>query len=623
MDYKLHKNGCFDIYGENVQLYNIYPAINGLSLSPVSVSVKGDTLTYQLEKGSIELCFVKTEREVEVICSVCEVKGIHDIEPIANANVKGTDSVFIQGFGMEGPSGCNSIGYEMLSSNGLISLYKENAALFVYATDHKHYINRYSVRKTKSLFANDRVCFSGGFNLENTVESNINLPSIFFTEEETLATGLKNCAKKVAATMGAREAKPPVFHWCSWYYLYHNLSQKLLEEYLDGFKEVEDIPFRYIQIDAGYTPSIGDWLLPNHLFPEGLKKAADTIINAGYKPGIWIAPFIVANQSKLCKDHPDWLLHDTDGNFVTEIKSYNEPKVWGNVDTNYYVLDTSHPEALAYIKEVFETLKNWGFSLYKTDFMFWNMHDTSKVQRFDSSMTSVEIFRNTLKTIREAIGEDSYLLGCIAPFLPFIGYADGMRIAGDVGAQWAGDYGPINMIRELVADNYFNNIYWQNDPDSVLLRDFDIFLKPHEIRSLALFQALSGGAVTTSDPVHMIAKDRVNLLRFIMPKKRVFPEFPYLTQSRDDVVLTHKLKHGNLLYAFNPTDKPLSVAYYFEELFEEKEWCVFKYGDTIQESETSKRGLYVTTLKPHDCVLLFLTKEPLKKAPENLWDLED
>lgn len=284
MDYKLHKNGCFDIYGENVQLYNIYPAINGLSLSPVSVSVKGDTLTYQLEKGSIELCFVKTEREVEVICSVCEVKGIHDIEPIANANVKGTDSVFIQGFGMEGPSGCNSIGYEMLSSNGLISLYKENAALFVYATDHKHYINRYSVRKTKSLFANDRVCFSGGFNLENTVESNINLPSIFFTEEETLATGLKNCAKKVAATMGAREAKPPVFHWCSWYYLYHNLSQKLLEEYLDGFKEVEDIPFRYIQIDAGYTPSIGDWLLPNHLFPEGLKKRQIQLLIQDTKP---------------------------------------------------------------------------------------------------------------------------------------------------------------------------------------------------------------------------------------------------------------------------------------------------------------------------------------------------
>lgn len=196
---------------------------------------------------------------------------------------------------------------------------------------------------------------------------------------------------------------------------------------------------------------------------QGLKKAAETIINAGYEPGVWIAPFIVGDQSGLCKNHPDWLLHDLEGNLVTEIRSYNEPKVWGNLDSNYYVLDTSHPEALAYLKEVFQTLKKWGFSMYKTDFMLWNMHDTSKVQRFDSSMTSVEILRNTLKTIREAIGEESYLLGCIAPFLPFIGYADGMRIAGDVGAQWAEDYGPVNMIRELAADNYFNNIYWQND----------------------------------------------------------------------------------------------------------------------------------------------------------------
>lgn len=619
MDYKLYKNGCWDIYGENIQLYNIYPAINGSQISPVNVLLKDNTLLYQLEDGSIELSFLKNEKDIEIICTVRKIKSIHDIEPIASARVKGSETAFIQGFGMEGPSGCKHIDYEILTSNGLVSLYNDNTSLFVYAIDHRHYINRYSIKKTKSLFADDTICFSGGFNLENTTADNIVLPSLFFTEEKVLATGLKKCAKKIAEQMEARTINPPAFHWCSWYYLYQNLSQKLLEEYLDGFKEVQDISFRYIQIDAGYAPSPGDWLLENHLFPEGLKKAAKTIMDAGYQPGIWIAPFMVGDKSKLYKDHSDWMLHDLEGNLITEIRSYNEPKVWGNLDSNYYVLDTSNPDALAYLKEVFQTLKKWGFTLYKTDFMFWNMHDTSKVRRFDSSMTSVEIFRNTLKTIREAIGEESYLLGCIAPFMPFIGYADGMRIAGDVGAQWANEFGPVNMINEIVADNYFNNIYWQNDPDSVLLRDFDIFLKPHEIKSLALLQALSGGAITTSDPIYRIAKDRIELLRFIVPKGKVCPEFPYLTENREDILLIHKLKKGNLLYALNPSDRPLTVVYYFKELFEQKEWYVTEYGNDMSE----KSSLYVATLKPHDAVLIFLTESPMQEFPKNLWELDN
>lgn len=314
--------------------------------------------------------------------------------------------------------------------------------------------------------------------------------------------------------------------------------------------------------------------------------------------------------------HPDWVLHDLDGKPIARLQSYNEPKMWGSSDCNYYVLDTSHPQALAYLEEVFCSLRDWGFSLFKTDFMLWNMFDTSRVKRYDASLTSVEILRNTLKVIRQAIGEESYLLGCIAPFLPFIGYADGMRIAGDVGAQWAEDYGPINMLRELQADTYFNHIYWQNDPDSVLLRDFAIHLKPHEIRSLALLQALSGGAVTTSDPIHRISDERLKLLHFITPREKVCPQLPYFGKERQDIVLLHILKQGNLLFAMNPTDRPLTVVYHFGELFQEREWYVRPYGSNM----TEKREWYTATLNPHDSVLLFLTRQPLEQVPENLWD---
>ena len=90
---------------------------------------------------------------------------------------------------------------------------------------------------------------------------------------------------------------------------------------------------------------------------------------------------MVGDRSELIKEHPDWILTDKDGNRISMIESYTEPKVWGNLDSNYYILDASHPEALAYLKKVFETFRSWGFTLFKTDFMLWNMKDSSTVRR--------------------------------------------------------------------------------------------------------------------------------------------------------------------------------------------------------------------------------------------------
>lgn len=615
MKFRLYKDGRWDVLGEGIQLCGAYPAIDGIPVSPVRVLVESHTVLYQLEEGCVRLQFLEAEDLVEVRCTIQGLPKIHDIEPIANALAVNAKHAFVQGFGMGDWSGCVEIGKETSESNGLIALYHGESSLFAYVLDHRHYINRYCVGMAKSLFGEGAVRFSGGFRLEGTAEGTMELPSFFFMETPKLVAGLKSCAEKIASFMGARAVKPPAFYWCSWYYLYQNLDQGLLEEYVGGFRKA-GIPFSHIQIDAGYAADLGDWLYPSHHFPEGLKKAARTVLDAGYEPGIWIGPFMVGDQSELFRRHPDWILRDLEGNPVTELKSYNEPKLWGSRDGNYYVLDTSHPQALAYLKEVFLTLKKWGFTLYKTDFMLWNMHDTSKVRRFNSRLTSVEIFRNTLKTIREAIGEDSYLLGCIAPFLPFIGYADGMRIAGDVGAQWAEDFGPVNMIRILAAEHYFNHVYWQNDPDSVLLREFDIDLKPHEIRSLALLQALSGGMVTASDPIHRIAKDRAELLRFIVPKDKAFPQYPYFTQMREEIVLIHRLPQGNLLFAMNPTERPVTVFYRFADFFDEGEWYVRQYG----ADGSGKSEMYAGVLPSHDSVLLFLTGRRLDQEPENLWE---
>ena len=399
------------------------------------------------------------------------------------------------------------------------------------------------------------------------------------------------------------------------------MDQALLEETLAGMRASPDLGFQYVEIDAGYTPSIGDWLTPNQRWPGGLERAARTILEAGYQPGVWVAPFIVGERSALYREHPDWVLKGADGQPVVQLRSYTEPKMWGNRDSNYFVLDASHPEALAYLDRVFRTLRGWGFSFFKTDFMLWNMHDTATVRRHDMRLTSVEILRRVLEVIRNAIGEDSYLLGCIAPFMPFIGYADGMRIAGDGGARWAEPFGPLNLLRELPCDNYCNHVFWQNDPDALLLRDFDTFLTETEVESLVLLQALSGGALNTSDPVHLLPEARKALLRFVLPDGKRTPELPRFGGEGRELVLLHRLAQGNLLFVLNPTDGPLPVCLRLSELFGGADWYQYRYrAGTEGACVSTREDLFAETLPPHAAALVFVTAQPLTEKPRNLWN---
>lgn len=610
MKVQIRADGSYDVLGEHIQLTGCYPAFNGRALRCTQVDVGSDTVTYHLGHGMVQLRFASDAAErICVLCKAENLPGIHSLSPLAGAKADTAEQVFVQGFGMEGPSGVYAIGNDVPASHGLTALSARDDTLLAYAEDHTRFHLRFEIDPD----------FSAGFVLEGAAGADISLPTLFLEESGKLASALRHCAKRIANTMHARRDKPPAFFWSSWYYAYETMDQATLEETLSGIRK-ENVPFQYVQLDAGYTPSLGDWLTPSHRWPGGLKMAAETILKAGLQPGIWVAPFIVGDRSKLFRDHPDWVLRDLDGRPHVQLRSYTEPKMWGNPDCDYYVLDTSHPDALAYIETVFRTLRSWGFSLFKTDFMLWSMHDTDAVLRHDPSLTSVEIMRNTLDVIRTAIGEESYLLGCIAPFMPFIGYADGMRLAGDCGAQWAEPFGPINMLREVPADHYFNHIFWQNDPDAVLLRDFATLLSPEEARSLALLQALSGGIVSTSDPIHRLGADRKALLRLIEPKEKVTPALPLLGKDKKELVLTHQLKQGNLLYVLNPTDAPLTVVCRLTELFWDQNWYQYRYNWKEEGVSSVQSDLFFETLAPHASALVFVTRAPLEAKPSNLWD---
>ena len=97
--------------------------------------------------------------------------------------------------------------------------------------------------------------------------------------------------------------------WTSWYNYYTRITEPLILQNLEALKAAR-IPLDIFQIDDGYQAAVGDWLHVNHKFPHGMASLAAEIRQAGYQPGIWLAPFIYERKSRIYREHKDWLLRD-------------------------------------------------------------------------------------------------------------------------------------------------------------------------------------------------------------------------------------------------------------------------------------------------------------------------
>ncbi len=87
--------------------------------------------------------------------------------------------------------------------------------------------------------------------------------------------------------LGHRRVRSPRV-WCSWYSFYGNIDEARV---LDVLGDVSGLPFDTFQLDDGWQRSIGDWRA-NDRFPSGMSALASRIRDAGFEPGIWIAPFL-------------------------------------------------------------------------------------------------------------------------------------------------------------------------------------------------------------------------------------------------------------------------------------------------------------------------------------------
>jgi alpha-galactosidase len=258
-----------------------------------------------------------------------------------------------------------------------------------------------------------------------------------------------------AAGVSLRAESPTV--WCSWYHYFRDVTEDDIFENLGAMDDL-GLSVDVVQIDDGYQSEIGDWLTESGRFTS-LEAAVARIRAAGRRAGLWLAPFLVSPRSRIYQDHPEWLLGGARAGF--------------NWKAEQAVLDVTHPGAEEYLRTVFCTLRRMGIDYFKLDFLYAG---ALAGQRADDSVTPLAAYRHGMEMIREAIGPDSYLLGCGAPILPSVGLVDAMRVSPDTAPRYEPDGGDLSMPSQRAAAltgrarAWQHGRFWANDPDCLIVR---------------------------------------------------------------------------------------------------------------------------------------------------------
>jgi alpha-galactosidase len=260
----------------------------------------------------------------------------------------------------------------------------------------------------------------------------------------TIEAALAAWADRYAALVGAPAPRLAPTAWCSWYHYFGSVTEDDVLENLDA-AGARDLPLDVIQIDDGWQAEIGDWLTSSGRFAS-LPALAGRIRRAGRRPGIWIAPFLAGARSELARAHPDWCVGDAGHN-------------WGQDLTG---LDIARAEG--HLREVFATLRSYGFDYFKLDFLY------------AGALGGLDAYRHGLAVIREATGPEAYLLGCGAPILPSVGLLDAMRVSPDVGPAYEPADGDLSRPSQRAATlttigrSWQHGRFWVNDPDCLIAR---------------------------------------------------------------------------------------------------------------------------------------------------------
>jgi hypothetical protein len=243
-------------------------------------------------------------------------------------------------------------------------------------------------------------------------------------------------------------------------------------------------PRESFEVPDGYQKLAGDWLAPNEKFPSGMTAFAERIRGAGYRPGLWLAPFLLHQDSAALREHPEMALRSRTGATLLVEAGIGRCAV----------LDCTHSASEAWLRAVINTIvQEWGYEQLRLGALDSALQVASEVAYSAAGTTGLANLRRGLEIVREAAGEETLILGGDCAFGPAIGLVDAMQVGPDVRSVWTDGLNPsVKRAAAIVLQrNWMHGRWWANDPGCLVSG-----LNDAETRFFATSIVLSGGTVS-------------------------------------------------------------------------------------------------------------------------------
>jgi hypothetical protein len=267
-------------------------------------------------------------------------------------------------------------------------------------------------------------------------------------------------------------------------------NSALVEEILAPLVQRHAGPLHLV-VDDGWQRGIGDWQV-NDKFPAGIRGMAEALRRRGQRLGLWLAPFLVSPRSPLARQHPDWLVADV---------RCEHPGLGTN-----HILDTTHPAAAEHLAGLIREIVAAGVQFLKIDFLFAGAYEGRRHQ----PVTGMQAYQRGLALVREAAGEEVFVLAVGAPSVPSFAHVDGWRIGNDIAFPPGPDGQPLpcwafvaNQARQLSV-RWPYGLATLCDADPALLR----VLPRAQVEAGAWVVAAAGGGVFLSDDLRALPVER-------------------------------------------------------------------------------------------------------------------
>jgi hypothetical protein len=284
--------------------------------------------------------------------------------------------------------------------------------------------------------------------------------------------------------------------WCSWYPIRMGINEEIvLAHAAIAARHFRPLGLDVIQLDHGWQRGdvCGDWV-PNERFPHGFRWLSEQLRSRyGMKLGLWIAPTQVAFNSRLFRDHPEWMIKNDQGKPTSTGRWFWVP------NPEMSLLDASHPAAEKWIEETFARLSAEGARYYKIDFI-----------------AGSPALRQAMEAIRRGAGQNAWIRYCQTPPLMSVGLASSAYIGDDTGDAGLADWLHLERVNAplLAASYWVNDRLYHRE-----VCDMSVGMKAgvEEARFKLSLMTLGGCSISFSDDFRPLQLPRIRMMQQCLP----------------------------------------------------------------------------------------------------------